>query len=214
MFLYAAGFALLALWAARRYRQAELLRIARISLLLLPLSLVLGIQAARPGHPARRHDLRRTLLPAGQRHVAAPAAAGAPVFPSSPITRGWARGWPVPLELVHPGRRAGRRYVHRRRRTRAQSAHPSARRVRLFAPLLVVIVGGRWWLGFVRQPWSPAHWWIAAVLLVEAVHNASNTRCGTPFSSASPRSCWAPRATPPARPSARQSAVAHGRPSR
>ena len=39
------------------------------------------------------------------------------------------------------------------------------------APLLVILLGLRWWLAFVRQDWSVSHWWIAAILLVLSTHS-------------------------------------------
>ena len=41
----------------------------------------------------------------------------------------------------------------------------------LFAPLLVAGLTLRWWLAFTRQPWTAAHGWLAAVLLVLATHS-------------------------------------------
>ncbi len=41
----------------------------------------------------------------------------------------------------------------------------------LLAAVLVVLFGLRWWFAFIRQEWSAAHWWIAAVLLVLAAHS-------------------------------------------
>jgi O-antigen ligase len=41
----------------------------------------------------------------------------------------------------------------------------------LFAPLIVLIIGFRWWLAFTRQEWHAAHWWLASILLVLSIHS-------------------------------------------
>jgi O-antigen ligase len=41
----------------------------------------------------------------------------------------------------------------------------------LFAPLIVMTLTLRWWLSFTRQNWTAEHGWLAAVLLVEAMHS-------------------------------------------
>ena len=41
----------------------------------------------------------------------------------------------------------------------------------ILAPILVIVLGIRWWLGFIRAPWTTAHWWIAAILLILTTHS-------------------------------------------
>jgi O-antigen ligase len=41
----------------------------------------------------------------------------------------------------------------------------------LFAPLIILTGAFRWWIAFSRQAWRAAHWWLAAVLLVLAMHS-------------------------------------------
>jgi tetratricopeptide (TPR) repeat protein len=38
-------------------------------------------------------------------------------------------------------------------------------------PLLLLVLGLRWCVDFARLSWSPAHGWIAAVILVQAIHS-------------------------------------------
>lgn len=170
--LYAAGFTLLSIWAAWRDQQPALKKMARGALLLVPLVLLLQGAFAHL-------DVSRTLgvSTSGERFFQL-------VSGTSVRLQLWRAGLAVFAE--HPWLGAGvgqfpwESYVLVGTQTdggyfSAEHAHNLLVQLLaefgIVAPLLVVLLGWRWWIGFIRQSWSPAHWWIAAVLLVETVHS-------------------------------------------
>ena len=171
--LYAVGCALLSIWAARHFAHPALKRSARIALLLLPLAVVLHWAL---GHLEASSALAVTT--SGERLLQ-------PVGGASQRLQLWRTGFAVFAD--HPWLGAGvgqfpwESYVLAGAQADSSTLGGAEHAHNLFvqlaaefggvAPLLVLILGWRWWITFVRQPWSPAHGWIAIVLLVEAVHS-------------------------------------------
>ena len=169
---YAAGFTLLSIWAAWRCQQPALKKMARAALLLLPLTLLmqwvfahldvgsaLGVSTSgerffqQVSGTSVRLQLWRTGLAVFADHPWLGAGVGQ--FPWESY---------ILVGAQNDGGYFGGEHAHN------LFIHLLAE-FGVVAPLLVLLLGWRWWIGFVRQPWSPAHWWIAAVLLVEAVHS-------------------------------------------
>ena len=169
---YAAGFTLLSIWAAWRCQQPALKKIARAALLLLPLTLL--IQGA-----FAYFDVASSL---------GVSTSGERFFQQVSGTSVRLQLWRTGLAIFadHPWLGAGigqfpwESYVLVG--TQSDGGYFSAEHAHnlliqllaefgIVAPLLVLLFGWRWWIGFIRQSWSPAHWWITAVLLVEAVHS-------------------------------------------
>ena len=170
--LYAAGFALLSVWAAWRCQQPALKRTARAALLLLPLTLLIQWVFAY-------FDVASALgvTTSGERFFQQVSGAsirlqlwraGLAIFVDHPWLGAGAGQFPwesyVLVGTQTDGTYFGGEHAHN------LFIHLLAE-FGVVAPLLVLLLGWRWWIGFARQTWSPAHWWIAAVLLIEAVHS-------------------------------------------
>jgi len=173
VFLYAFGFALLSLWAAWHFRQDPLRQIARISLLLLPATLLLQVifshidlaqrlSASLSGErvfslvsgTSQRLQLWRTALAIFSEHPWLGAGVG-----QFPVNSYFIVGAAPDGRFLGGGEHAHNLILH------------LLSEFGVVAPLLAIVMGYRWWLGFVRQEWSSAHWWIAAVLLVLTTHS-------------------------------------------
>lgn len=171
--VYAAGFAALSLWAAWHFGKPALAKIARISVLLLVATLLLQWLFAYV-------DVGRILQA---------SLSGERLFNEASGTSARLQLWRTGLAIFaeHPWLGAGLGQFPIQA-YRLAGAHPDAGyfgggehahnvfihllcELGPLAPLLAVLLGLRWWLGFARQAWSPAHWWIAAVLLVLAIHS-------------------------------------------
>lgn len=169
---YAAGFTLLSIWAAWRCQQPALAKMARAALLLVPLVLLLqgvfayldvsgalGVSTSgerffqQVSGTSVRLQLWHTGLAVFADHPWLGAGVGQFPWESYVLVGAQTDGGYFSAEHAH------NLFVH------------LLAEFGIAAPLLVLLLGWRWWMGFVRQPWSPAHWWIAAVLLVEAVHS-------------------------------------------
>ena len=175
--LYATGFALLSLWAARHFRDSapspSLRRIAALCLVTLPLSLALQW--------ALTHlDLSNTqqLTVSGERFFREVSGTSVRI-----------QLWRTAIEVYtqHPWLGAGiGQYPYDSYLSAGTQANGSlfgaaehAHNIFLHllaecgpaGPLLIIFFGLHWWMRFVRQEWSAAHWWIAAVLLVLATHS-------------------------------------------
>lgn len=171
--LYAAGFALLAGWSAWHYRQPALHRIFRAALLLLPLVLLLQLVfayvdfAGALGTSVSGERFFRQVSGTSQRlqllHTGFAVFAEHPWLGAGVGQFAWngylLAGAQNDGTLIGGAEHAHNLFVH------------LLAEFGVIAPLLVLVLGLRWWLGFARQKWSPAHWWIAAVLLVEAIHS-------------------------------------------
>lgn len=171
--LYAAGFALLAGWSAWRYRQPALHRIWRAALLLLPLVVLLQLVfacvdfAGALGTSVSGERFFRQVSGTSQRlqllHTGFAVFAEHPWLGAGVGQFAWngylLAGAQNDGTLIGGAEHAHNLFVH------------LLAEFGVVAPLLVLGLGLRWWLGFVHQKWSPAHWWIAAVLLVEAIHS-------------------------------------------
>ena len=170
--LYAAGFALLSVWAAWRCQQPALKKTARAALLLLPLTLLIQWVFAY-------FDVAGALgvTTSGERFFQQVSGAsirlqlwraGLAIFVDHPWLGAGAGQFPwesyVLVGTQTDGTYFGGEHAHN------LFIHLLAE-FGVVAPLLVLLLGWRWWIGFARQTWSPAHWWIAAVLLIEAVHS-------------------------------------------
>ena len=170
--LYAAGFALLSLGAAWHYPQPALKKIARAALLLLPLTLLMQWAFTY-------FDVATSLgvATSGERFFEQVSGAsvrlqlwraGLAVFADHPWLGAGSGQFPWE-SYVLVGRQTDGSYFS------AEHAHNLfihlLAEFGVVAPLLALLLGWRWWIGFIRQTWSAAHWWIAAVLLVEAVHS-------------------------------------------
>ena len=170
--LYAAGFALLSVWAAWRCQQPALKKTARAALLLLPLTLLIQWVFAY-------FDVASALgvTTSGERFFQQVSGAsirlqlwraGLAIFVDHPWLGAGAGQFPwesyVLVGTQTDGTYFGGEHAHN------LFIHLLAE-FGVVAPLLVLLLGWRWWIGFARQTWSPAHWWIAAVLLIEAVHS-------------------------------------------
>jgi O-antigen ligase len=171
--LYAIGFALLAAWSAWRWNAPALQKVFYVSLLLLPSTLLLQFAFTwldagnslgttvsgdrffqEVSGTSQRLQLWRTALAAFAQHPLLGAGVGQ--FP-----------WNA---YVLVGTQADGTFIGGAEHAHNLFIHLLAE-FGLIAPLLTLALGLRWWLGFVRQAWTPAHWWIAAVLLIEAVHS-------------------------------------------
>jgi O-antigen ligase len=170
--LYAAGFTLLSISAAWHYQQPALKKIARAALLLLPLTLLMQWAFTY-------FDVATSLGVATSGERFFQQVSGASVR-----LQLWRAGFAVFAD--HPWLGAGvgqfpwESYVLVGMQTdggyfSAEHAHNLfihlLAEFGVVAPLLALLLGWRWWIGFIRRSWSAAHWWIAAVLLVEAVHS-------------------------------------------
>ena len=173
VFLYAGGFTLLALWAAWHFRQPVLRQMARRGLILLPLTLT--IQAV-----FSYFDLGSLLQTSvsGDRFFQLVSGSsvriqlwhtGLAVFADHPWLGAGIGQFPVSAYQL-AGAHADGRFLGG-----AEHAHNLF--VQLLAefgfsaPLLLIGLGLFWWAGFIRQAWTPAHWWIASVLLVISMHS-------------------------------------------
>ena len=170
--LYAAGFTLLSLWAAWHYHQPALKKIARAALLLLPLTVLIqwvftyfdiasALGAATSGERFFQQVSGTSIRLQQWR-------AGLAVFADHPWLGAGIGQFPwnayVLVGTQTDGSYFGGEHAHN------LLIHLSAE-LGIVAPLLVLLLGWRWWTGFIRQDWSPTHWWVAAVLLVETVHS-------------------------------------------
>ena len=173
VFLYAGGFSVLALWAAWHFRQPALRQMARRGLILLPLTLTLQavfsyfdlgslLQTSVSGD-------RFFQLVSGSSVRLQLWQTGLTVFAEHPWLGAGIGQFPVSAYQL-AGDHADGRFLGG-----AEHAHNLF--VQLLAefgfsaPLLVIGLSVFWWIGFIRQAWTPAHWWIASVLLVIAVHS-------------------------------------------
>ncbi|MFZ4536065.1 Wzy polymerase domain-containing protein [Propionivibrio sp.] len=171
--LYATGFALLSGWAAWHYKLPALYKIARVALLLLPLTFLIQFTFSY-------FDLANLLgtSVSGERffrEVSGPSMrlqlwrTGLAIFADHPWLGAGIGQFPWNFYIL-VGAQADGTYIGG-----GEHAHnlfiQLLAEFGIIAPLLVLLLGWRWWLGFVGQNWTPAHWWIAAVLLVEAVHS-------------------------------------------
>ncbi len=171
--LYAAGFALLSVWAAWHFNHTSLRQIAKITLCLLPAILLLQfifsyfdlgsmLQTSVSGErlfrsvngTSQRLQLWRT---------------GLEIFAQHPWLGAGIGQFPLNSYLV-VGAQADGTYLGGGEHAHNLLIHLLSE-FGLIAPVLVIVFGLRWWLSFARQNWSPAHWWIAAVLLVLATHS-------------------------------------------
>ena len=175
--LYATGFALLSLWAARHFRDStqspSLRRIAVLCVIALPLSLALQWALSHL-------DLSNThqLTVSGERFFREVSGTSIRI-----------QLWQTAIEVYtqHPWLGAGiGQYPYNSYLSAGTQADGSlfggaehAHNIILHllaecgpaGPLLIIFFGLHWWLRFVRQEWSAAHWWIAAVLLILATHS-------------------------------------------
>lgn len=172
VWLYAAGFTLLSVWAAWRCQQPALRKTARAALLLLPLTLLMQWLLAyfNVGGwlSVETSGERFFQLVSGTSVRLQLWRTGLTVFADHPwLGAGVGR---FPWEsYVLVGAQADSSYFS------AEHAHNLLvhllAELGIVAPLLALLLSWRWWQSFVRQTWSPARWWIAAVLLVETVHS-------------------------------------------
>ena len=173
VFIYAAGFPLLALWASRRDHASGLRHIVALSLALLPLTLILQLIFTQIE--------TSSLLPAqlsGERFFQQ-------VSGTSVRLQLWRTGLAIFAEHPWLGAGLGQFPVEAYRLVGAQPdgtflgggehAHNIIVHLLaefgLFAALLVIVLGLYWWRTFIRQELTAAHWWIAAVLLVFGAHS-------------------------------------------
>ena len=171
--LYAAGLTALALWSAWHFKHPALRRIAHVALFLLPLTLLLQIflthnewvgtlQANVSGErlfreasgTSQRLQLWRT---------------GLAIFTEHPWLGAGIGQFPYYAYLT-VGARPDGTYLGG-----GEHAHnlfiQLLSEFGVLALILAVILGGRWWLGFIRQEWRATHWWIAAILLILSTHS-------------------------------------------
>ena len=171
--LYAAGFALLTAWAAWRYRTPTLRKTFRLALFLCATTLMLqflfsyfeigkAVGTALSGerfyqevsNTSQRLQLWRTGLAIFFEHPWLGAGVGQ--FP-----------WQAYL-LV--GAQPDGAFIGG-----AEHAHnlfiDLLAEFGLFAPLIVMTLTLRWWLSFAQQNWTAEHGWLAAILLVQAMHS-------------------------------------------
>ena len=173
VFLYAGGFTLLSGWALWRRKAPFLLTLFRVSLLLLPAALLLQLAftyvnaGGSLGTTVSGDRFFQEVSGTSQRLQL--WRTGLQIFAEHPVFGAGIGQFPW-NSYVLAGTQANGTYLGG-----AEHAHnlfiDLLAEFGLIAPLLALGLGIRWWLGFVRQSWSPAHWWIAAVLLVEAVHS-------------------------------------------
>lgn len=171
--LYAAGFALLSGWAAWRWRQTLLRQTFHLSLWLLGGTVLLeylfnhfvfgaSLAASVSGErfftalstTSTRLQLWRTGLAVFAQHPWLGAGVGQ--FSCNAYV----------LVGTHPDGT----FIGRAEHAHNLFIHLLAE-FGIVAPLLVLVLGIRWCLAFVRTTWSPAHVWIAAVLLILGVHS-------------------------------------------
>jgi O-antigen ligase len=170
---YAAGFALLSVWAAWHFRQDALRRIAKITLWLLPATIILqlafsyfnvgsALQTAVSGErlfhlvsgTSQRLQLWRTGLEIFFQHPWLGAGIG-----QFPLNAYLVVGAQPDGTYLGGGEHAHNLLIH------------LLSEFGLIAPVLVIALGLRWWLRFIGQAWTAAHWWIATVLLVLTTHS-------------------------------------------
>ncbi len=175
--LYASGFALLSLWATWHYKnttaQPFLKRIAVITVLLVPTTIALQIaltqlelnhsyQITVSGErlfrevsgTSQRLQLWRTAIEIYTQHPWLGSGVGQFPFNSYLAVGAQADGG-----LLGGGEHAHNIFLHL-----LAEFGPAA-------PILVILLSLHWWLSFVRQKWTSAHWWIAALLLVLGTHS-------------------------------------------
>ncbi len=171
--LYAAGFALLSVWAAWHFQHAPLRRISKITLWLLPAIILLQFVFSH-------FDLGSTLQTSvsGERFFRSVSGTsqrlqlwrtGLEIFAQHPWLGAGIGQFPVNAYLV-VGAQADGTYLGGGEHAHNLLVHLLSE-FGLIAPVLVILLGLRWWLGFIRQEWTPAHWWIAAVLMILATHS-------------------------------------------
>ena len=171
--LYAAGFSALSLWAAWHFRQTPLKRIAKITFLLLPTTVLLQLIFSY-------FDLANLLHTSlsGERFFSTVSGAsqrlqlwrtGLYIFCEHPWLGAGIGQFPVNSYLV-VGTQPDGTFLGGGEHAHNLLIHLLSE-FGLIAPILVVFFGYRWWLGFVRQEWTAAHWWIASLLLVLATHS-------------------------------------------
>lgn len=171
--LYAAGFALLAAWAAWRHRQPALRETLRLALFACAATLLLQFAFSyfevgkvvgtalsgerfyqEVGSTSQRLQLWRT---------------GLAIFADHPWLGAGVGQFPWQAYLL-VGAQPDGTFIGG-----GEHAHnliiDLLAEFGLLAPLVVLTFALRWWLAFTRQNWTAAHWWIAAVLLIEAVHS-------------------------------------------
>ena len=171
--IYAVGFALLSIWAAWHFQQTALRRIATVSLWLVPATIFLQLifsylnlgstlQTAVSGErffqlvsgTSQRLQLWRTALE---------------IFAQHPWLGAGIGQFPLNAYLVVSAQPDGT-YLGGGEHAHNLLIHLLSE-FGLIAPVLVITLGLRWWLNFVRQAWTAAHWWIAAILLILATHS-------------------------------------------
>lgn len=171
--VYAAGFALLSVWAAWHFQQTSLRRIAKITLWLLPAIILLQFAFAH-------FDLGSTLQTqvSGERFFRSVSGTsqrlqlwrtGIEIFLQHPWLGAGIGQFPINAYLL-VGAQPDGTYLGGGEHAHNLLIHLLSE-FGLIAPLLVIALGLRWWLGFIRQGWNAAHWWIAAVLLILATHS-------------------------------------------
>jgi O-antigen ligase len=171
--LYAAGFSLLSGWAAWRWRQALLRQTFHISLWLLGGTVLLEYLF---NHFVFGSSLAASL--SGERFFAA-------LSTTSTRLQLWRTGLAIFAEHPWLGAGVGQfswnayalvgtqpdgTFIGRGEHAHNLFIHLLAE-FGIVAPLLVLGLGIRWWLAFVRTTWSSAHVWIAAILLILGVHS-------------------------------------------
>lgn len=171
--LYAAGFALLSGWTAWHYKQPALQKIFHAALVLLPITFLLQFTfayldfASTIGTSVSGERFFREVSGTSQRLQL--WRTGLAIFAEHPWLGAGVGQFPWQAYIL-VGSRAGGTFIGN-----GENAHnlfiQLLAEFGIVAPLLALLPGLRWWTGFVRQDWSPAHWWIAAVLLIETVHS-------------------------------------------
>ena len=173
VFLYAGGFALLAGWASWHWKATSLRRIFNVSVLLLPAALLLQIAftyvdaGSSLGTTVSGDRLFHEVSGTSQRLQL--WRTGLHIFAEHPVLGAGIGQFPWHSYIL-VGEQADGSFLGGAEHTHNLLIHLLAE-FGFAAPLLVLVTVTLWWLGFVRQTWSPAHWWIAAVLLVLAVHS-------------------------------------------
>lgn len=171
--LYALGFALLSVWAAWHFREKPLSDIARLSLLILPATILLQFVFA---HLDLASQLQTSV--SGERLFQSVSGTsqrlqlwrtGLAIFLEHPWLGAGIGQFPVNSYLI-VGAAPDGRFIGGGEHAHNLLVHLLAEFGPL-APILLLVLGVRWWMSFVRQPWSAAHWWIAAILLVLSVHS-------------------------------------------
>ncbi|MBN9421161.1 MAG: hypothetical protein BGO63_11040 [Candidatus Accumulibacter sp. 66-26] len=171
--LYALGFAALSAWAARAKPEAGLRRVFRVALGLLAATVLLqfvfsyfeigaltGATLAgerffqEVGTTSQRLQLWRTGLAIFAEHPWLGAGVGQFPWRAYLLVGGQADG-----TFIGGGEHAHNLFIQ------------LLAEFGLAAAILALLSGLGWWLAFARERWSAAHWWIAAVVMIEAIHS-------------------------------------------